>query len=446
MEKWDKVQKMSSKNIEKMQSKLVESFLENINKNHPYYRRLFKENNIDVSKVRSTDDLEKIPFTTKGDMMPTKENRKKPYEFVSEFQQDNFKVSHTMFTGSDTAPIPIVYSIYDIDSLREVGGRLCDLFQLDRENDVIVNAYPFKPHLAFWQTFHTTMNAGATAIQTGGGKIMGTDKIITAVEKLEATTFFSPPGYAFYALGGAVIFERDIHYLNTVVLGLDLISPDFKERIKEVLTLGGAEDIRVMGEYIVSEAKHAWGECGDSTGYHTYPDLEYIEVINPETGERLGENEKGEIVFTALDGGGTSVVRFRTGDLGRIVYEKCPVCDRTVPRILDVEKQSNYTQMQFRDGVKTVNLNAFYNVLMSERSIVQWQLEIKKKNGNDALYLLISVLKGMDEQAVIKELQEKIPKETGAHLEEINALRLRDLLPRLGFETEYMEKRIVDSR
>ena len=149
MEPWDKVQKMSSKNIEKMQSKLVESFLENINKNHPYYRRLFKENNIDVSKIKSTDDLEKIPFTTKGDMVPTKENRKKPYEFVSEFQQDNFKVSHTMFTGSDTAPIPIVYSIYDIDSLREVGGRLCEIFQLDRENDVIVNAYPFKPHLAF---------------------------------------------------------------------------------------------------------------------------------------------------------------------------------------------------------------------------------------------------------------------------------------------------------
>ncbi|MBU7017245.1 MAG: hypothetical protein HXS44_07025 [Theionarchaea archaeon] len=446
MEKWDKVQKMSSKNMEKMQSKLVESFLANINNNYPYYRKLFKENNIDVSNIKSTDDLEKLPFTTKGDMMPTKENRKKPYEFVSEFQQDNFKVSHTMFTGSDTAPIPIVYSIYDVDSLREVGGRLSDLFQLDRENDVIINAYPFKPHLAFWQTFHTTMKAGATAIQTGGGKIMGTDKIITAVEKLEATTFFSPPGYAFYALGGAVLFERDIHYLNKVVLGLDLISKDFKDRIKEVLTLGGAEDIQVTGEYIVSEAKHAWGECGDSTGYHTYPDLEYIEVINPETGERLGENERGEIVFTSLDGGGTSVLRFRTGDLGKIVYEKCPVCDRTVPRILDVEKQSNYVQIHFDEGAKTVNLNALYHVLMGDRSVVQWQLEIKKKNGNDALYLLISVLKGMDEQAVIKELQEKIPEETGAHIEEISALRLRDLLPRLGFETEYMEKRIVDSR
>ncbi|MBU7023567.1 MAG: phenylacetate--CoA ligase family protein, partial [Theionarchaea archaeon] len=380
-------------------------------------------------------------------MMPTKENKRNPYAFVSEYQENEFKISHTMFTGGNTAQaLPIAYSIYDTDVLREVGGRLCDIFLFDRENDIIINAYPFKPHLAFWQTFHTTMSLGATAIQTGGGKIMGTDKVVTAVEKLEATAFFSPPGYAFYALGGAVIFERDIHFLRTVILGLDLVSPDFKERIKEVLMLGGVEEPRVMGEYILSEAKHAWGECGDSTGYHTYPDLEYIEIIDPETGARLGEGEKGEIVFTALDGGGTTLLRFRTGDLGTMVYGECPVCNRTVPRIMEVEKSSNYVKLVFPEGEKTVNLNALYRLLMSHRGVVQWQLEIKKKNGNDALHLLISVLKGMDEKEVTAELQERIPKETGAYLEEITALRLRDLLPRLGFETEYMENRIVDSR
>ena len=446
MEKWDKVQKTSFKNIEKMQSKLLNSFLEKVNKYHPYYRNLFREENINVSRIKSLNDLEKIPFTTKADMLPSKENRGKPFEFASEFEEGEYKKSHTMYTGGNTAPaVPFVYSGYDIEILKEVGGRLSDIFQLDRENDVIVNAYPFKPHLAFWQTFHTTMSLGATAIQSGGGKIMGTDKIITAVEKLEATTFFSPPGYAFYALGGAVIFQRDIQYLNTAVLGMDLVSADFKERIREVLMMGGVSEPRVMGEYILSEAKHAWGECGDSTGYHTYPDLDIIEVINPQTGENLGEGEKGEIVYTALDGGGTCVLRFRTGDLGKLTYEKCPVCDRTVPRILDVEKSSNYVKMAFPDGEETVNFNALYHLLMNHRSVVQWQLEIAKKNGNDVLNLLISVLKGMDEQEVIAELQEKIP-ETGARIEKITALRLRDLLPRLGFETEYMEKRIVDSR
>jgi phenylacetate-CoA ligase len=447
MENWDKVQKMSFKNIKKMQSKKVQSFVKYVNTYIPYYQRLFKEKNINMSKIKSTEDLEKIPFTTKSDMVPTQENRRKPYEFASHYTEKEYRPFQTLYTGGNTAEaVPIVYSVYDNNSLREIGERLGNIFKLDRENDTIINAFPYKPHLAFWQTFHTTMSLGATALQSGGGKILGTDKIITALERLEATAFFSPPGYAFYALGGAVVFKRDIHLLETVVLGMDVVASDYKERIKELLSLAGAETPRVMGEYILSEAKHAWGECADSTGYHTYPDLEIIEVINPETGEQVPEGEKGEIVFTSLDGGGTSVLRFRTGDLGKIVYEQCPECERTVPRIQDVEKSINYVNFAFPDGEKTVNFNALNQLLMSHRGVVQWQLEIKKKNGYDALNLLISVMKGMDENEVIKDLKERIPRETGAELESITAMRLRDLLPRLGFETEYMEKRIIDSR
>lgn len=447
MEDWDNIQQMSLKDIKKMQSKKLRSFLKMVSKYNPYYRELFKKKDINVSKIKSIDDLEKIPFTTKSDMMRTQKAPKKPYSFVSEYQKKEFSISQTMLTGGTTAdPIPIVYSEYDVDVLKETGKRLADIFNLNQENDVIVNAYPYKPHLAFWQTFHTTMQLGATALQSGGAKIMGTDKIITALEKLEATTFFTPPGYAFYSLGGAVVFERDIQYLETVVMGMNPVYLEYKERIKEVLNMAGANNPQVIGEYILSEAKHAWGECGDSTGYHTYPDVEILEVINSETGEQVPEGEKGEIVFTALDGGGTNLLRFKTGDLGSITYETCPVCERTIPRIKNVEKKSNYIVMEIPEGKKTVDLNMLYNVLMAHRGVVQWQLIIKKKDEHDVLELLISAMKGMDENEVIADLKEKIIKKTGVELDNITAMRLRNLLPRLGFETDYMEKRIIDSR
>jgi phenylacetate-coenzyme A ligase PaaK-like adenylate-forming protein len=448
MEKWDKVQNMSSKDIKKLQSKNLKSFLRHAQENIPYYRKVFKEKDIDVSRIKSTDDLQNIPFTTKADMVPREDDRRKPYQFASQFLEGEYRTFQTLYTGGNTAEaVPIVYSVYDNNALREIGGeRIGDIYGLDRENDVIINAFPYKPHLAFWQAFHTTMGLGATAVQSGGGKILGTDKIITALERLEATAFFSPPGYAFYTLGGAVVFEKDIHFLETVVLGMDLVNPDYKERIKEVLLLAGAEQPRVVGEYILSEAKHAWAECSDSTGYHTYPDLDFIEIIDPQTDERLAEGEKGEIVYTALDGGGTSVLRFKTGDLGKLLYEECPVCERTVPRIVEVEKCSNYVPMVFPDGEKTVNMNEVYNLLMCHRGVVQWQLEITRREGYDAVHLLISVMKGMDESEVVEELTKRLPQETGLQVEKITTHRLRDLLPRLGFESEYMERRIVDSR
>ena len=61
-----------------------------------------------------------------------------------------------------------------------------------------------------------------------------------------------------------------------------------------------------------------------------------IEIVDPKTGEPVGEGQPGEIVFTPLDARGTVVLRYRTGDLieGGLVYEPCPHCGRHLPRLV----------------------------------------------------------------------------------------------------------------
>ena len=83
--------------------------------------------------------------------------------------------------------------------------------------------------------------------------------------------------------------------------------------------------------YGFTEAKMAWPECpypegAESAGFHLYPDFGIIEIVDPKTGEPVGEGQPGEIVFTPLDARGTVVLRYRTGDLidGGLVYEPCP--------------------------------------------------------------------------------------------------------------------------
>jgi len=38
----------------------------------PHYNKLFKKNNINFYDIKTTDDLKKIPFTTKKDIAPGK--------------------------------------------------------------------------------------------------------------------------------------------------------------------------------------------------------------------------------------------------------------------------------------------------------------------------------------------------------------------------------------
>jgi phenylacetate-CoA ligase len=55
-------------------------------------------------------------------------------------------------------------------------------------------------------------------------------------------------------------------------------------------------------------------------------------VIDPDSNERLGEGQEGELVFTTLVKEAMPMLRYRTGDVGSLTYEPCR-CGRTTARI-----------------------------------------------------------------------------------------------------------------
>src|SRR5262249_19183850 len=63
----------------------------------------------------------------------------------------------------------------------------------------------------------------------------------------------------------------------------------------------------------------------------------YPEVINPETGQALPDGERGELVFTSLTKEAMPVIRYRTGDLTRLL----PGTARTMRRMEKVTGRSD---------------------------------------------------------------------------------------------------------
>ena len=74
------------------------------------------------------------------------------------------------------------------------------------------------------------------------------------------------------------------------------------------------------------------GECRELAGMHILEDLFYPEVIDPQSGKPLPDGERGELVLTPLAKEGFPVLRYRTGDITRIIPEPCP-CGRTTRRL-----------------------------------------------------------------------------------------------------------------
>ena len=74
-------------------------------------------------------------------------------------------------------------------------------------------------------------------------------------------------------------------------------------------------------------------ECLEARdGLHVHEDHFLVEVVDPDSGERLEEGEEGELVFTTLVKEAMPMLRYRTGDIGSLTFEPC-ACGRTTARI-----------------------------------------------------------------------------------------------------------------
>lgn len=478
---WSKVTKLSRDEQRELQNKKLRWFFRHKLPYSPFFHKRMQELNLSWSDFKTTDDLQKLPLISKADIAPTEAERAKPRQFILQpdehllkkhatkrellnlvrmkiTKQDpkpvlekEYKPLHIHFTTGRTAlPTPFTYSAYDLDLLRETGRRAFNVAGFSSSN-VGLNAFPYSPHLGFWLAYYGLLEAGITSLATGGGKVMGTQKIMDSLERLKVNVVTMIPGYCYHLLRQAVKQGRDFSNLKYLVFGAERVSPAFRDKVKELLVQVGAKEVQILATYASTEAKTAWIQCAEHTGYHLYPDLEFIELVDAD-GKRVPDGQPGEIVYTALDWRGTVVVRYRTGDLAQgIEYGACPSCGRTVPRILpDIQRKSEVKEFHLtKIKGELVNLNNVFPLMSGVKGLDEWQLVIRKRNNDqfdlDEIVVLASPKAGVPFTQIADTIKKQMHAElqVGAIVEERTTEQLIDAL---GMETELKEKRIVDNR
>lgn len=478
---WKTISKLNSEDLKKIQSKKFNYLMKHVIPYHPFYRRLFQEKKLNCYDFKTIDNIEKMPFTSKIDILPTQDNPKRPIDFVLQPDENlikkyapktilikiilqkilhldyqkaiknEFKPVHIHFTtGRSSAQIPFLYTTRDLQKLDETGKRFFDIIGAT-EDDVVVSAFPFAPHLAFWLGLHASRVNNLLNLQTGGGKILGTQKIIEAVEQMKATIFIALPGFGYHLLKEAVEQNKDFSSLRIIVLGGERVSPALREKMKELLKKLNNNKVKILSTYASTEAKTAWVQCHEESGYHLYPDMEYIFLID-EGGKKVKEGEAGEIVYTALGWRGSVVLKYKTGDICKsLITKPCEFCGRTIPRLdYDIERKSEKIEINFKKiKGEMVNLNSFYTLIHQVKGIDEWQVEITKVNNDpfdlDELLVHVSLEDNYEQKEVIHELGQLLKNHT-AISPKIIVHEKKSMIDLLGLEDSLKEKRIIDNR
>ena len=325
----------------------------------PFYKKLFKENNLSPSDIKSLENLKKIPFTRKEHLMeqpkdfilqPTNVTRKKTLhtsavfydklmrmgEVPSEVKEEYKPVMIVMSSGRASGmPTPVFYTKKDLEIFAECGARIGTTIG-GTQDSIFHIAFPAGLHMAFWQCVAASDTIGALSIRFGEG--MAENQVVL-LDKFGVTDVVGVPTYMKHLSEAAVRMKEEGHAvsfnnLKNVLCAGERFPEEMKKQIQENLQKVDA-DCRILEGYGSSECKTSLVECSPKSGFHLHPDVHIWEILDEKTLEPVGEGERGVLAFTHIDFRGTVFLRFLTGDVAEngIVHEKCK-CGRTSPRIM----------------------------------------------------------------------------------------------------------------
>lgn len=272
---------------------------------------------------------------------------------------------------------PVASTRGDLDLIARAGSRAWRVLGL-RNSDVLVSAVPVASRLDHLFLSYAALAAGAPALFAGD-------------DLAEVVRLVSPTVLAVRPADIDLLSALDLPSLRTVLL---VGHPTAAERSAAAAAAGGAD---VLALYGPAEGRVMWAECragGAAQGFHTYPDLDLVELVEPESGEPAGA-AGGELVVTQLGLRGTALLRWRTGDLiaGTVHTGGCPSCGRTVPRVPSAIGAGGLQPLLSLRGRAPVlvDLRAVAGALAGRTDLVDWQVEVNRsaRTGGDELVVLV---------------------------------------------------------
>lgn len=290
--------------------------------NSPYYQNLFKKEGIAVETVKTIDDLQRIPVTTK--------------EHLQEYNDDFLCVQKAEIadytTTSGTSGKPVTFALTDKDLYRlaynEAISFICSGI---KEGDVVQLMTTIdRRFMAGLAYFLGLRKMGAGVIRVGAGiPELQWDSIL----KYKPAYLITVPSFLLklieYAEANGIDYNMS-GIKGAVCIGEPLRNQDFSANtLSNKIT--DKWDIKLFSTYASTEMSTAFAECEYQCGGHHHPELIVAEVLD-ENDEPVTDGGSGELTVTTLGVEGMPLIRFKTGDVVQLHHTPCK-CGRNTLRV-----------------------------------------------------------------------------------------------------------------
>lgn len=426
----EKIECATRDEMKAIQSERLVATVERVYHNIPYYRNKMQEAHLTPSDIQSVDDLHKLPFTTKTDLRDS-------YPFGSFTVPMSEIVRVHASSGTTGRPTVVGYTRNDINMWSENVTRALCMAGV-HQNDIVQVAYGYGLFTGGLGLHYGTENLGATVIPISGGN---TKKQIQLMQDFGSSVICCTPSYALYiaeALNDMGIDPADLN-LRVGIFGAEPWSENMRKEIEAKLKIK-AIDIYGLSE-IVGPGVSC--ECEYQQGMHVNEDHFIPEIINPETLEPVAEGEIGELVFSTITKEGIPLLRYRTRDLTRLIYDKCE-CGRTLVRMEKCKGRSD--DMLIIRGVNVFPSQVESILLEMSETEPHYMLIVDRQGTLDTLTIQVEVQEQFFSDE-IRELQ-KLSKKIKHNIESTLGISVNIQLvePKTIERSAGKTKRVIDNR
>ena len=353
--------------------------------NVAHYRQAFGAAGVHPSDFRDFADLTKFPFTTKADIRAV-------YPFGM-FAVPRTRIARIHASSGTTGrPIVVGYTAADLDvwaqvvarSIRAAGGR---------PGMVLHNAYGYGLFTGGLGLHAGAERLGVTVVPMSGGM---TERQVTLIEDLKPDIISVTPSYMLAILDEFVRQGRDPGACSLAIgiFGAEPWTDAMRAEIEAAFGMH-AVDIYGLSEVIGPGVANECIETKD--GLHVWEDHFYPEIVDPESGRTLPDGERGELVFTSLTKQAMPVIRYRTGDLTRLL----PGTARSMRRIEKITGRAD--DMIILRGVNVFPSQIEEQVLRCARFSGHYQILLTREGRLDAMTVLVEARPGVGDPDLLDQ-------------------------------------------
>ena len=392
---WSKNEVLSRSEMEKLQLERLKETVSRVYEKVEPYRRKMQEAGVAPEDIKSLDDLKKLPFVTKQDLRDN-------YPFgLFAVPKDKLVRIHAS-SGTTGKPTVVGYTEGDLETWTECVTRIACAGGAS-PSDVSQICFGYGMFTGALGLHYGLENLGCAIVPSSTGN---SEKQIMYMKDFETTLLVATPSYALRL--AEVAHEIGVDPKTDLKVKIALVGSELlTDAMRDEMHKYWGDDVLVTSNYGMSElmGPGVSGECEYLSGMHINEDFFIPEIINPETGEVLGEGEWGELVITCIKKEALPLIRYRTKDITRLHYEKCK-CGRTTCRMENLSGRSD-------DMLKIRGVNVFPSqieevVLSVEGLGPHYEIIVEREGYSDKLTVRVELASATDSFGVLEKIEKAI--------------------------------------